>query len=77
MNRSEQAYGILEGHVLQLFDTGNELFDNSTEPYVRLERFHDLVHGEPREPLAQESPFQARTNLIEFAHGCYTPREEC
>ena len=51
-NRSEQAHGILEGHVLQLFDTRNELFDNSNEPYVRLERFHDLLHGEPRELLA-------------------------
>jgi len=47
MNRSEQAHGILEGHVLQLFDTGNELFDNSTEPYVRLEWFRGLVHGGP------------------------------
>ena len=36
----------------KLFDTGNELFDNSNEPYVRLERFHGLVHGEPRELLA-------------------------
>jgi len=38
--------------VLQLSDTGNELCDNSNEPYVRLERFHGLVHGEPRELLA-------------------------
>ena len=52
MNRSEQAHGILEEHVRQLFDTGNELFDNSNEPYARLERFHGLVHGEPRELLA-------------------------
>jgi len=51
-NHSEQAHGILEGHVLQLSDTRNELCDNSNEPYVRLERFHDLVHGEPRELLA-------------------------
>ena len=26
--------------------------DNSNEPYVRLERFHGLVHGEPGELLA-------------------------
>jgi hypothetical protein len=38
--------------VLQLSDTRNELCDNSNEPYVRLERFHDLVRGEPRELLA-------------------------
>jgi hypothetical protein len=47
MNRSEQAHGIPEDHVRQLFDTGNELFDNSNEPYVRLERFRSLVHGGP------------------------------
>jgi len=40
---------ILEEHVRQLSDTRNELSDNSNEPYVRLERFHGLVHGEPRE----------------------------
>jgi hypothetical protein len=52
MNRSEQAHGSLEEHMRQLFDTRNELFDNSNEPYVRFERFHGLVHGEPRELLA-------------------------
>ena len=52
MNRSEQAHGILEEHVRQLSDSRNELSDSSNEPYIRLERFHDLVHGEPRELLA-------------------------
>jgi hypothetical protein len=52
MNHYEQAHGILERHVLQLSDTRNELCDNSNEPYVRLERFHGLVHGEPGELLA-------------------------
>jgi hypothetical protein len=51
MNHSEQANGILD-YVRQLSDTRNELSDNSNEPYVRLERFHGLVHGEPRELLA-------------------------
>ena len=36
----------------QLSDTRNELCDNSNEPYVRLERFHGLAHGKPRELLA-------------------------
>ena len=52
MNRSEQAHGILEEHVRQLHDSGNELYDNSNESYVRLERFHGLVRGELRELLA-------------------------
>jgi len=44
--------------VRQLSDSGNELFDNSNEPYVRLEWSHDLAQGELRELLA-------------ITHGCH------
>jgi hypothetical protein len=44
MSFSEYAGSILEEHMRQLYDSRNELFDNSNESYVRLERLRDLVN---------------------------------
>jgi len=40
--------------VRQLSDSRNEASDSSNESYVRLERFHDLVHGGLRERLSMK-----------------------